>query len=123
MDKDIINKDIKIKYIYDKVTNHSINSEYIKSFIDLYEIKFTENMNGIFINLSILDETIIDKFYIYIKDNLNNGINKERFENIKIAEEIINNPKKRDIKNKKIYTKRGDLTELELRIIKLSKTI
>ena len=73
--------------------------------------------------VQILDETIIDKFYIYIKDNLNNGINKERFENIKIAEEIINNPKKRDIKNKKIYTKRGDLTELELRIIKLSKTI
>ena len=80
-------------------------------------------MNGIFINLSILDETIIDKFYIYIKDNLSNGINKERFENIKIAKEIINNPKKKVKKNKIIYTKKGGLTELELRIIKLSKTI
>ena len=128
MDKDIINKDIKIKYIYDKVTNHSINSEYIKSFIDLYEIKFTENMNGIFINLTLLDEHIIEGLYKYIYEYLHNFIEENRetiINNLKIENDSKSIKKKKQFQREpaKKYKSPPKLTDIEKDIIELSLTI
>ena len=50
----------KIEYIQISINNKKINHNYIKNFIKINNIKFTENMNGTFVNLSILDEKIID---------------------------------------------------------------
>ena len=81
-------------------------------------------MNGTFINLSILDEELIDILYDYIFKNLNNEIEIQRNNIIKESIEIINKPKiKKEIVKKKVYKEKTDLTPLDLEIIELSKTI
>ena len=115
----------KIEYIQISINNKKINHNYIKNFIKINNIKCTENMNGTFVNLSILDEKIIDILYDYIYNNLNNKIEIERNNIINESIKIINNPPEKNIikKEEKIYIKKKDLTPLELKIIELSKTI
>ena len=81
-------------------------------------------MNGSFVNLSILDEGLIDILYDYIYKNLNNKIEIERNNIIKESIEIINKPSvKKEIVKKKVFKQKTDLTETDLKIIELSKTI
>ena len=86
------------------------------------DIKYTKNMNGTFINLSILDEELINLFYNYIYKNLKNIINIER-ENTLFKLKNIKNEKNKEIVKNKIYKKKENLTELEIKIIELSKII
>ena len=68
MDSNEIKK--KRYYIYEniiKIKNH----EQIIDLITLKECKFTENNNGIFLNLSVLDDEIITIIYQIIINSLN----------------------------------------------------
>ena len=117
-----MNKQEKILYINKCIIDKKIDHKYINSFIRLHNIKYTKNMNGTFINLSILDEELINLFYNYIYKNLNNIINIER-ENTLFKLKNIKNEKNKEIVKNKIYKKKENLTELEIKIIELSKTI
>ena len=60
-----MNKREKISYIQRCITDQKINHNYIKTFIEIHEIKYTENMNGSFVNLSIFSsEDIVERILI-----------------------------------------------------------
>ena len=71
----------KLDYIYKKV--NTINSDIILDFINKYNLNYSENKNGYFLNLSKLDNHIIDKLYEIIDSN------KSSYSNININ--FINN--------------------------------
>ena len=71
-------KDKKIKHIYDKINKDEINHKFILDYIDKNNINYTKNNNGIFINISILNEEIINNLYNYIKNNLHIKIENKR---------------------------------------------
>ena len=54
---------------------------------------------------------------------MNNKIEIERNNIIKESIEIINKPVKKQIEKKKVFKQKTDLTEIDLKIIELSKTI
>ena len=110
--------DEKIIYIYDYILKNKLNHDNIKKFINKNNIKYTENNNGMFINLSILDEKYIELLYNYLNTNLNN-INYERTNIIYNTKPIKINTQKKEKK----YSKKQNLTEIELEIIKYSKII
>jgi len=121
------------KYIYDSIKNNEIDHKLIKSYIISNNISYSKNNNGIFINLSILDDTYIKDIYNLIKTNINNKIYNEREEiltNLNKTSVIYNNIKNNKkltnklniIKDKK-YEKINNLSDIQLQIIELSKTI
>ena len=120
----------KRKYIFNKINNREINHGYIKTFVIQNDIKFTENMNGIFVNLTLLDRDIIDELYNYIYDYLHNYIEENRdtiLNDLKIENELKSIEKKKNKpyinQPKKIYKEPPQLTNIEKDIIELSKKI
>ena len=119
-----MNKDNKILYIQTCIQEEKINHNCILNFIKIYNIKYTKNMNGSFINLSILNDNLINILYDYIFINLNNKIETDRLNTIRESIEIINKSNKKHlIKKEKVFKQKTDLTETDLKIIELSKTI
>ena len=58
-------------YIYqniDKIKNHNHLIDYLK----LSQCKYTENKNGIFVNLNTIDDDKIDHFYSLVYDSIHN---------------------------------------------------
>jgi len=111
-----MNNKEKIEYIQNNITNNEKN---IFKTIKEYDISYTKNNNGIFINLSKINENIIDKIYdniknnFYIADNIRNT-------------EITKYKKSLSVKNseeKKIYKKFENLSESDLQTINYSKKI
>lgn len=45
-------------------TNNFYNSDELQNIIKKYNISYTKNNNGIFLNLSLLDEHIVNEIYI-----------------------------------------------------------
>jgi len=120
----------QMKYICDKINSREINHSYIKTFVIQNDIKFTENMNGIFINLTLLDEHIIEGLYKYIYEYLHNFIKEDRetvLNNLKIENELIKKNKKirKPLikKQTKKYKNPPELTDVEKNIIELSLNI
>ena len=120
----------KRKYIFNKINNREINHGYIKTFVIQNDIKFTENMNGIFVNLTLLDRDIIDELYNYIYEYLHNYIEENRdtiLNDLKIENELKSIEKKKNKPHinllKKIYKEPPQLTDVEQNIIELSKKI
>jgi len=108
----------KILFIRDNIKNNNISHQYILYFINIHDIKYSENKNGIFINLSKLDTSVIDKLYEYIVNYNDMEYDKHILidlykNNINVTEPVI----------KKIYKKNKMLTPVENKIIKLSKDI
>ena len=68
MESDEIKK--KRYYIYENISSIK-NQDQIIDLIILKECKFTENNNGIFLNLSVLDDDIITSIYQIIINSLN----------------------------------------------------
>ena len=124
----------KKKYIYNniqKISDHSI----IIDFINNKNIPFTENNNGIYINISLLDPSIIESIYNMINiminhqsdDNLkeveydNNDINDNN-DNDDNDNKIQENSK--NIQNKKLIEKKYKkikLTRLQLELLNTIK--
>ena len=78
----------KLYYIESKINNNEINTEFIISFIEKYNITYSTNQNGIFINLSKLDKSIVDKLYEYVNNYVevfsNNTTNINNYEKYNI---------------------------------------
>ena len=104
----------KIKYI-EKETNNSI----LYKIIIENNIPYTKNINGIFVNLSKLDDKNINLLYNSIKKNTYKDINKRN--------DLLEKYKKcLDVKNnitKKVYKKFENLSKTDLEIIEYSKKI
>jgi len=54
---------LKKEYIYEKIKSRKIDHNLISAFIKNENVPYTENMNGIYFNLSLLDDTIIEQLY------------------------------------------------------------
>ena len=78
-------------YIYNNIDNLKIHNKII-DFIKHTNVKYTENKNGIFLNLNTVDDDKIDHIYMIIKDmnnNLDQDINIEENIEQKEEEEIV----------------------------------
>ena len=101
-DFDIDNLEFKKKYIIDTIKNFS-KVEHIEIFkiFKKYNVKYTENSNGIFVNLNILNETIINKIETFVnfcianKDYLN--AEKSKIEKMKNLISEKNNLQKENL--------------------------
>ena len=117
-----MNKEEKIKYIYDEIENNNVDNNYIIKYIHLKNIKYTENNNGLFVNLSKIDDEHIDILYKYIHEKSYNIFEQER-EEIILNYTQITNKNKTNEKNKKTYKQMENLSDIDLQIIEYSKTI
>ena len=110
----------KIKYIEKNKDNILIYKIIINN-----NIPYTENSNGIFINLSKLSKNNIDILYKNLKNNCYNDINNERNNLLQKYKKIINNNKNSKITTieKKVYKKFENLSVEDLEIIEYSKKI
>jgi len=109
-----MNKNKKIEYI-EKENNNKI----LYKIIIENNIPYTKNINGIFVNLSKLDDKNINLLYNSIKKNTYKDINKRN--------DLLEKYKKcLDVKNnitKKVYKKFENLSKTDLEIIEYSKKI
>ena len=117
-----MNKEEKIKYIYDEIENNNVDNNYIIKYIHLENIKYTENNNGLFVNLSKIDDEHIDILYKYIHEKSYNIFEQERKEIILNYTQITNENKTKE-KIKKTYKNMENLSDIDLQIIEYSKTI
>jgi len=114
----------KIKYIYDEIENNNVDNNYIIKYIHLKNIKYTENNNGLFVNLSKIDDKHIDILYKYIHEKSYNIFEQEREEIISNCIEITNKNKNKNKMNIiKTYKQIENLSDIDIQIIELSKTI
>ena len=130
INEDEVNKKL---YVYNSIKKNIIDHEIIKQYIIKNGISYSKNNNGLFVNLSLLDDKYILELYKLIYNQINNKIYNER-------ENIINNlnynnnnntednnikqtkqcyKQKLEIKHKKI----NNLSKIQLEIIEKSKTI
>jgi len=65
----------KRHYIYNNIDNLKIHNKII-DFIKHTNVKYTENKNGIFLNLNTVDDDKIDHIYIIVKD-MNNNLDQD----------------------------------------------
>jgi len=123
----------EMKYIYECIKNNEVDHKLIKSYILDNNISYSKNNNGIFINLSILDDKYIIDIYNLIYNNTNNEIYNEREELLAKYNEnniiLSDNSKKKKLTNKFKNIKEiknikiDGLNDIQLKIIELSKTI
>tara|TARA_B100001094_G_scaffold327359_1_gene385425 strand:+ start:2421 stop:2789 length:369 start_codon:yes stop_codon:yes gene_type:complete len=84
MEPDLTSSQKKI-FIYNKITDRSVNSNILNNYIINNNFKYTQNNNGIFINLYSIDDNYIDDMFKIIVDKINytNLINHSDFNNQK----------------------------------------
>jgi hypothetical protein len=105
----------KKKYILNEYKNNKNLYDIIKKNI----IPYTENSNGIFINLSKLNKDKLYLLYINIKNNCYKNI-EDRDDILFKYKKIFRNNK---VKTIKVYKKFENLTDIDLQIIEYSKKI
>ena len=118
-----LSQDDKKNFIYNNIQNNTQIHDEILKYFDLNDFKYTKNNNGVFINLSILDENYVDFIYnlIVYQEKIDTTSFQEKFlENIENTE--LNN-KKKIVKPKKLDEKYflSSYTKDEIKIIKYSK--
>ena len=106
----------KRQEIYDLVKNNNyINNNLIYDYIIKNNIKYTLNNNGLFVNLTRLNNENIDKLHNYITKMVFDISNREI--DISIIKEV-------DVdKPQKIYKPFPKFTDIQNNILELSKTI
>ena len=129
------NKKIIIYTVLKNIEQYKIDydklSDEIMNLIRKNNIEYTTNNNGFFINISLLEEDIIDSI-IYIINNYNININTNDnmyiidneliSENNKISSEIMNIKKNKN-KNKNKITEIDDIDKLVIKYSKVDLTI
>ena len=116
--------DDKKNFICKMIEGNLNNDLHTKVFniVNVHNYKYTENINGIFINLEIINDDVINEIYNLIKNTkIINEDENDTKENYKIDEDKVNKKKDKKIKVvlKDIYLK--DFTNSEKEIIKYSK--
>ena len=94
----------KKQYIFDNI-DYIENHNKIVNFLIFHDIKHTVNNNGYFVNISIIDDNLIDKLYdliIDLTENMNDSQEQQIYETIKIINENDSKKKLTEIKNKDI---------------------
>ena len=119
---DKIDKINKIKYINDKLDKDEFYNNIIIKIIKNNNIIYTENHNGIFVNLSKLNEIQIDLLYNNIKNDKIYDYENNRNKILKQYKIDFKN-KNKDTKANKTYKKMENLLDIDLEIIEYSKTI
>lgn len=115
----------KKKYIFNNI-NLIENHNKIVNFIHYYEIKHTINNNGYFLNISVLEDNLIDILYKLINE-LNNTDDDELYQ--KEKQIIVDNDNKIESNIKKKYKNyneikdinQNDFSDIDRKIISLSK--
>ena len=73
-----LSRDDKIHHIHHNILNEKDNKYYavLNSLIEKYDLEHSTNMNGIFLNLTTIDDEIIDDIYLNFIDSedINGGI-------------------------------------------------
>ena len=118
----------KKHYIYNNIKKNNVDHSYIIPYIKNKNVPFSENINGIFINISILEDNIIEELYNIIFNFINNKVNHEREKKfIEIHKDINNNNNNNNniITNiiKKNYKEIEDINNIQLFILKNIKNI
>jgi len=118
-----LSQDDKKNFIYNNIQNNTQIHDEILKYFDLNDFKYTKNNNGVFINLSILDENYVDFIYnlIVYQEKIDTTSFQEKFlENIENAK--LNN-KKKIVRPKELDKKYflSSYTKDEIKIIKYSK--
>jgi len=125
-----VNQDINIsymkKYIFDEISSLHDHQKIIH-LLDIYKVKYTNNKNGIYYNLSTSSDEIIKNIYILLSNEKKNMIlSKEKDMKLKIMKQSIEQKpktltkKKVDIQHKLPLTL-DMFTNKEQNIINLSK--
>ena len=94
----------KKQYIFDNI-DYIDNNKKIVNFLMFHNIKHTVNNNGYFVNISIIDDNLINKLYdliIDLNENMNDSQEQQIYETIKIINENDGKKKLTEIKNKDI---------------------
>ena len=93
-------KDFKIHYIQQKLSSDKTNKFYtiVNNIIQNYNLDYSSNKNGIFLNISILDDIIIDLIY---KNFINSEGSISPKESTKELKPIIISTQKTEYKLKK----------------------
>lgn len=109
-------------YILNKLYDTKYHNETI-NFIITHNIKYTENNNNILINLSVLNDDLVDKLYnILVNDNfVDNTYNYDKLINNDEIYEVSNNSKDKIKKEEYKDILLKDFTEDEKKLILLSK--
>ena len=112
------------KYIIQMSDEVIINKEMIIDFLVHNNVSYSMNKNGIFINLSLISDEIMGKFYKLYQDNINNSIDNDSYEEqCEIYLSEINTTKEPCNSNTSIEKKYNfntlKLTDLQLRILNL----
>jgi hypothetical protein len=128
INEDEVNKKL---YVYNSIKKNIIDHEIIKQYIIKNGISYSKNNNGLFVNLSLLDDKYILELYKLIYNQINNKIYNER-EKIINNLNYNNNTEDNNIKQTKQYYKQqleikykkiNYLSKIQLEIIEQSKTI
>ena len=92
-----ITNESKVHFIQQTILTEKDNkyNMLINTIIDKYNLEHSSNKNGIFLNLSILDEEIIDDIYNHFIES-KNTIQKSYEEVILQSNNTVNSPKKKD---------------------------
>jgi len=109
----VISKMNKKEFIVNNIIK--INHTKIIDLIKLNHCYFTENQNGIFINLNIINNSIIDEIYNIIYYDINNNLNHNTIiDNINNIDDLkdINYDTSNDIKNKFIKKKIKNISKM-----------
>lgn len=115
----------KKHYIYNNIKKNNVDHSYIIPYIKNKNVPFSENINGIFINISILEDNIIEELYNIIFNFINNKVNHEREKKFIEIHKDINNNNNNIITNiiKKNYKEIEDINNIQLFILKNIKNI
>lgn len=103
-----LNKESKIHIIHQKILNENDNKYYtiLNKIIVNHKLEHSSNTNGIFLNLTALDESIIDDIYYHF-------VNTEKqdepiFEPVELKHNKIKRPILKTIEKDKLYLEKFD---------------
>ena len=112
----MLNKRIELQK---KISDNELYNDFLYEYIISNDINYTSNKNGIFINLTELNDVVIDEMYNYtLKMTYNIQSEKSSYIN-----NNINITEKKNIINKIIYKPLPELKPYQIELIELSKTI
>ena len=94
------------KYIFDEVSSLHDHQKIIH-LLDMYNVKYTNNNNGIYYNLSTSEDEIIKRIYILLSNEKKNiSITKEKDMKLRDLKLSVNKAKKPSIKKENIISKK-----------------
>lgn len=94
-----MNTNYKRIYIYENI--HKLNDhKHLLSIVKSSDCKYTENSNGIFLNLNTITDEIIDNIYFLVYSDINTDINPHLYQEEVEIENIEGKEKGKEIISK-----------------------